>query len=83
MSRQDSEESVHAAFWATAGWTPEEGYPGLRDGASGIPTHLKGKGRKRIQDPNEGGTPPEEPDFSGCGLPRPGSSVNAFVPLTL
>jgi len=81
ISPQDPEDSYHAAFWGTAGWTPEDGYQGWREEGYSIPTHLKGKGRARIHSPNEGGATPEEQDSPGWGSPRPGSLVDVCVPL--
>jgi hypothetical protein len=77
-----SEERAHGTFWATSGWTPEGGYPDSGDETPRIPAHLKGKGRARVQEANEGGTVPEEQDSSECGLPQPDSLADVFVPLT-
>ena len=79
VSPRNSEESYHAAFWETAGWTPEDGYQGFSlDGPRILPS-LKGKARARLRDPNEGGETPEEQDSSGP--PQPGNLPYGCVPL--
>ena len=65
----------HAAFWETAGWTPEAGYQGFSDeDGPTIPAYLKGKGRAMA-----GVNTPKEQDSSGL---QPGVSTNGCAPLT-
>ena len=78
-SPRSFEGSYHAAFWETAGWTPEGGYQGVLDDGPRIPPYLKGKGKARLRDPNEGGETPEEQDSSGP--PQPGNLPYGCVPL--
>ena len=63
---------MHATFWETAGWTPEDGYQGFREEGYSIPTNLKGKGSVRLRGPKAGGETPEEQDSSGWSPPEPG-----------
>lgn len=76
-----SNESTHMAFWAMAGWTPEDGYPGWRLQSPSSLNQLKGKGRMVIQGLNEGGDLPGEQVLSGCGPPQSGTCANLCVRL--
>ena len=68
-SHRDPEESFHAAFWETAGWTPEDRYQGWREEGYSTPPHLKGRGRARMYGPDEGEGTPKERDSPGWGSP--------------
>ena len=80
-SPQSPEESYHAAFWETAGWTPEGGYQGFSDDGPRIPPYLKGKGRARLQNPKEGEETSGEQDSSGWTPPEPGNPPHGCAPL--
>ena len=80
-SPRSTEESYHAAFWETAGWTPEDGYRGFSEDGPRIPPYLKGKGRARLHDPKEGEETPGEQDSSGWTLSQPGIPLDGCAPL--